>query len=59
MAYDEMSREGPLYRLYNDDRFVSFVAAVTSKEEMHRLADPLGACTVNIFKPGWTERRKN
>ena len=20
---------------------------------MYRLADPLGACTVNIFKPGW------
>ena len=53
LAYDELNREGPLYQLYNDDAFVRFVRDVTNQKELHRLKDPLGACTVNIFKPGW------
>lgn len=53
MAYDEMNPHGPLYQLYNDDHFAEFVKRVTNQSELYRLADPLGACTVNIFKPGW------
>jgi len=53
MAYDEMSPSNPLRQLYCDARFVDFVRRVTSQKAMHRLADPIGACTVNIFKPGW------
>jgi hypothetical protein len=52
IAYDELERQGPLYQLYNDERFVEFVKNVTNKKEMYRLGDPLGACTVNVFRPG-------
>ena len=52
-AYDELDRQGCLYQLYNNDSFLKFVQEVTDQQELHRLADPLGACTVNIFKPGW------
>ena len=54
MAYDEMSSQNPLHRLYNCDAFIRFVKDVTSQRSLHRLADPIGACTVNIFKPSWS-----
>jgi hypothetical protein len=53
MAYDELDRHGPLYKLYNNPSFLEFVKSVTNQNELHKLGDPLGACTVNIFKPGW------
>jgi len=49
-AYDEV--QGPLRRLYEYDGLVSFLSAVLG-QPLHRLADPLGACSVNIFRPGW------
>ena len=52
-AYDELSDDGPLRRLYHFDPFVAFVGAVTTQAHLHRLADPLGACSVNVFRPGW------
>ena len=50
-----MPRDGPLYQLYNSDEFRSFVGSVVGKkeDEFFRLADPLGACSINIFRPGW------
>ena len=53
VAYDELDRRGPLYQLYNSSVFLKFVKDVTHKEQLYRLADPLGACTVNVFRPGW------
>lgn len=53
IAYDELDSESPLRRLYAYDPLVDFVAAVTSQPRLFRLADPLGACSVNIFRPGW------
>ena len=54
-AYDELPKDGPLHQLYNSEEFTSFVAAVVGKNEneFFRLADPLGACSINIFRPGW------
>ena len=54
LAYDELEiGRSPLYDLYNSKHFVEFVRDVTSQNEMYRLADKLGACSVNIFRPGW------
>ena len=49
-AYDEV--QGPLRRLYEYDGLVEFLRAVLD-QPLYRLADPLGACSVNIFRPGW------
>ncbi|MGH6931914.1 MAG: hypothetical protein ACREEE_05705 [Dongiaceae bacterium] len=51
-----MSRAGPtaspLRRLYNWDPLVGFIGAVLGRRELHRLADSLGACSINVFRPG-------
>lgn len=52
IAYDELKQEGTLRRLYKAGGLVDFVGAVLGRR-LHRLADPLGACSVNIFRPGW------
>ena len=31
-----------------------FVAAVTQRTPLYPLADELGACSVNVFRPGWS-----
>ena len=54
IAYDEI---GPtLAALYASDELLRLVEAILSKApgSLHRLADPLGACTVNVFRPGWS-----
>jgi hypothetical protein len=51
-AFDELDG-GLLHRLYNYDGLVDFVRDVTCSPQLFRLADPLGACSVNIFRPGW------
>ena len=50
-AWDEV--QGPLRRLYEYDGLVEFVGAVLGDRPLYRLADPLGCCSVNIFRPGW------
>ena len=49
-AWDEI--EGPLRALFEYNGLVDFVGAVLG-QRLYRLADPLGACSVNIFRPGW------
>ena len=53
-AYDELPGDGMLRQLYEWDPLVDFIAAVLRKEKMYRLADPLGCCSVNVFKPGFS-----
>lgn len=52
VAFDEMETSSPLRRLYSYDGLVEFIGQVVG-QKLHRLSDPLGACTVNIFRPGW------
>ena len=54
IAYDEI---GPSLRaLYTSEMVLRFIEAVVGRApgSMYRLADPLGACSVNVFKPGWS-----
>eukprot|EP00965_Chrysotila_dentata_P237726 6202083-Pleurochrysis_carterae.AAC.1 len=51
-AFDEISHASPLKQLYMWDGFANFVAEVVGRP-CYRLADPLGCCSINVFRPGW------
>jgi hypothetical protein len=52
VACDRLPKDGPLWRLYGWDPMVTFVGAVLGKSSFYRLADPLGALSVNVFTEG-------
>jgi hypothetical protein len=52
IAYDLLPRDSPLRRLYNWDNLLAFVQEVLGRPALYRLADPLGALSINVFKPG-------
>ena len=52
LAYDKLSRQGPLLSLYNSEPFRLFLSQVLGLEQFYRLEDPLGAASINIFPPG-------
>mmetsp|Transcript_58941 Transcript_58941/g.127488 ORF Transcript_58941/g.127488 Transcript_58941/m.127488 type:complete len:310 (+) Transcript_58941:149-1078(+) len=54
LAYDQVGYS--LRALYTSDLLLRFIEAVVGRKpgSMHRLADPLGACSVNVFRPGWS-----
>ena len=52
MAYDLLDPAGPLLSLYHSEAFTKFLARVLGLPALHRLADPLGAASINIFPPG-------
>jgi hypothetical protein len=52
VAYDRLPAQSPLRRLYNWDPLVAFIGAVLGMPRLYRFADPLGALSINVFKPG-------
>jgi hypothetical protein len=52
IAYDLLPHDSPLRRLYNWDNLLGFVRQVLGRPALYRLADPLGALSINVFKPG-------
>lgn len=52
LAYDRLNEDGHLVSLYKSESFREFLRGVLSQPSLHRLADPLGACSINIFHPG-------
>jgi len=54
LAYDNISHGNNLRKLYNNDNFRRFLRRILDLPVLYRLADPLGACSINIFKPGWS-----
>jgi hypothetical protein len=52
VAFDLLADDARLRALYNWDPLVEFIRAVIDVPELHRLADPLGACSINVFRPG-------
>ena len=52
VPYDRIGEESLLRRLYLWDPLKNFVGAVLGKSRLHRFADPLGACSVNVFVDG-------
>lgn len=51
IAYDELSDASELRKLYNNQKLRDLVAAVVNKPTLHLSEDPLGACSINVFRP--------
>lgn len=52
VAYDLIPQNAGLRQLYNWDPLRDFIGAVLGKPELHRFADMMGACSINVFKDG-------
>ncbi|MBX2883361.1 MAG: hypothetical protein KTR32_25635 [Granulosicoccus sp.] len=52
VPYDRIPTESSLNQLYLWDPLMKFIGHVLGKDTFHRLADPLGACTINVFVDG-------
>ena len=57
VAFDELGDDALLRQLYLWDPLKDFVGHVLGKSSFYRFADPLGACSINVFvdggKHGW------
>ncbi len=57
IPYDRLREDGPLRCLYRWNPLRDFIGAVLGKSRLHRFADPLGACSVNVYvdrgEQGW------
>jgi len=52
VAYDLLPPDSLLRRLYDWDNLIEFVRLVLDRPALYRLADPLGALSINVFRPG-------
>ena len=52
VPYDRIGEDSALRRLYLWDPLKDFVGAVLDRSRLYRFADPLGACSVNVFVDG-------
>lgn len=52
VPHDRIGDDSSLGRLYRWDPLRDFVGAVLGKPRLHRFADPLGACSINVFVDG-------
>jgi len=52
VAYDHLPPRGLLKQLYLWDPLMNFIGAVLGKKPFFRFADPLGACSINVFVDG-------
>ena len=52
VAYDYIPESSRLKQLYQWDPLKDFIGYVLGKTSFHRFADPLGACSINVFVEG-------
>jgi len=52
VPYDKISNSSALKQLYQWDPLKNFVGHVLGKSPFYRLADPFGACSINVFVDG-------
>ena len=52
VAYDLIAENTLLRQLYLWDPLKDFIGAVLGKKTFYRFADPLGACSINVFVDG-------
>jgi len=52
VAYDRINRSGLLDTLYLWDPLKEFLGFILGKSPLFRFADPLGACSINVFVEG-------
>lgn len=54
-AFDELPKDSPLADLYHDPILLRLVSQIVMGKEnsLHLSADPLGCCSINVFRPGY------
>ena len=52
VAYDRLPADGLLKKLYLWDPLMNFIGSILGKQPFFRFADPLGACSINVFVDG-------
>lgn len=52
VPYDQIAEGSCLRQLYGWDPLKDFIGYVLGKSELYRFADPLGACSINVFVDG-------
>lgn len=52
VPYDRIGADSQLNKLYHWDPLKNFIGYVLGKEKFFRFADPLGACSINVFVDG-------
>jgi hypothetical protein len=52
LAYDTIPEGSPIRALYESDEMTRFVRELLDISELHRDADPLGACSLMVYRPG-------
>ncbi len=52
IAYDLLPQGGALVSMYRWDNLTRFIGDVLAIDDFYRLADPLGALSINVFGPG-------
>ena len=52
VPYDRIGSDSQLNKLYQWDPLKDFIGYVLGKEKFYRFADPLGACSINVFVEG-------
>lgn len=56
IAYDELPKESKLVSLYRNPTLLALVTAITGDDDGEKLylsEDPIGACTINVFRPSY------
>jgi hypothetical protein len=52
VGWDEIPQESRIRQLYESDDVLNFIGAALGKDPLYRNADPIGACTVVVYKEG-------
>lgn len=53
IAFDELGNDSQLGAFYREPALREIVARVVGKEKVYLSDDPLGCCSINVFRPGY------
>ena len=53
IAYDELPPDSPLVLLYQHPLVLPFISEITSNQRLFLSEDPIGACSINVFRPNY------
>jgi len=53
IAFDELSMDSPLVLLYQHPTLLQLVSLIVQKTPLYLSADPIGCCSINVFRPGY------
>jgi hypothetical protein len=53
IAFDELPENSVLGEVYKNPTLRSLVARIVGKKDIYLSEDPLGCCSINVFRPGY------